>query len=94
MVQSELAVGHHVQRQTESPDPLGADHQAVSHPASQSPHQVQVCFERFRGQSEVHQCERGHFVCGNCRPRVEVEEGDLYQTYFGIFQVCPPAGAG
>lgn len=51
---------------------------------------VQVCFERFRGQSEVHQCERGHFVCGNCRPRVEVrEERDLYQTYLGIFQVCP-----
>ena len=50
----------------------------------------QVCFERFRGQSEVHQCERGHFVCGNCRPRVEVrEERDLYKTYLGIFQVCP-----
>ena len=47
---------------------------------------VQVCFERFRGQSEVHQCERGHFVCGKCRPRVEVrEERDLYQTYLGIF---------
>ena len=51
---------------------------------------VQVCFERFRAQSEVHQCERGHFVCGNCRPRVEVrEERDLYKTYLGIFQVCP-----
>ena len=51
---------------------------------------VQVCYERFRAQSEVHQCERGHFVCGNCRPRVEVrEERDLYKTYLGIFQVCP-----
>ena len=33
---------------------------------------LQVCFERFRGQSQVFQCEQGHFVCGSCRPRVQV----------------------
>jgi len=30
-----------------------------------------VCFERFRAQSQVFQCEEGHFVCSSCRPRVE-----------------------
>jgi len=30
-----------------------------------------VCFERFRGQSQVFQCEQGHFICGDCRPRVQ-----------------------
>ena len=32
---------------------------------------VQVCFSQFRRQSEVHQCGQGHFVCGDCRPRVQ-----------------------
>merc|ERR1711953_1014701 len=32
---------------------------------------LQVCFERFRGQSQVFQCEQGHFICGDCRPRVQ-----------------------
>ena len=30
----------------------------------------QVCFEQFSGQSQVYQCSLGHFVCGDCRPRV------------------------
>ena len=29
-----------------------------------------VCYERFTGQSQVFQCQQGHFVCGTCRPRV------------------------
>ena len=33
---------------------------------------LQVCYERFRGQSHVFQCEQGHFVCGSCGPRVHV----------------------
>jgi len=31
-----------------------------------------VCLERFRGDIEVHQCGRGHVVCGVCRPGVRV----------------------
>merc|ERR1712062_922951 len=30
-----------------------------------------VCYERFTGQSQVFQCQQGHFVCGTCRPRVQ-----------------------
>ena len=30
-----------------------------------------VCFERFTGESQVFQCQQGHFVCGTCRPRVQ-----------------------
>ena len=29
-----------------------------------------VCYEKFTGQSQVFQCQQGHFVCGTCRPRV------------------------
>lgn len=29
-----------------------------------------VCLVQFRRMSEVHQCGQGHFVCGDCRPRV------------------------
>jgi len=29
-----------------------------------------VCFEKFNRNSEVHQCQEGHFVCRKCRPRV------------------------
>merc|ERR1712218_139206 len=29
-----------------------------------------VFYERFTGQSQVFQCQQGHFVCGTCRPRV------------------------
>ena len=31
-----------------------------------------VCFERFTGQSQVFQCQQGHFVCGTCRPRTHI----------------------
>ena len=33
---------------------------------------TQVCLERFRPDVEVHQCLRGHMVCGVCRPSVQV----------------------
>ena len=31
-----------------------------------------VCFERFTGQSQVFQCQQGHFVCGTCGPRAHI----------------------
>lgn len=30
-----------------------------------------VCLEQLSTNSQVHQCQDGHFVCGNCRPSVK-----------------------
>lgn len=30
-----------------------------------------ICLEQFTGDVEVHMCERGHVVCGPCRPSVQ-----------------------
>ena len=31
-----------------------------------------VCYERFTGQSQVFQCQQGHFLCGSCGPRTHI----------------------
>ena len=49
---------------------------------------LQVCFERFRGQSQVFQCEQGHFICGDCRPRVQVSPPVHYKYFLTFFS--PP----
>ena len=31
----------------------------------------QVCNVKYSGQTQVFQCARGHFVCGDCRARLD-----------------------
>ena len=49
-----------------------------------------VCYERFTGQSQVFQCQQGHFVCGTCRPRVHtcpVCRGNMMGRCHGAEQI-------
>ena len=54
-------------RLSERNNPGGSDNNI----ASRIP-ECPVCYERFTGQSQVFQCQQGHFICGACRPRAQI----------------------
>ena len=52
---------------------------------------IQVCVKIFSRACQVHQCNRGHFVCGDCRPRVQVGpvEYKSLSIKMNYCQLCP-----
>ena len=57
---------------------------------------LQVCYEKFTKNSQVFQCREGHFVCGSCRPGVEVRKCGISYVLSdpSYLRSVPPARGG
>ena len=58
-----------------------SDNQAYGRSMRDQVPECPVCFEQYSAETGVHQCGKGHFICGNCRSMVEVIFWDLKKIF-------------